>query len=146
MRAPLPSLVAATSQAQIFATAATSKQAMNKHILLVLTNAVVGREDEFNRWYDDIHIPDLLKIPEIVSAQRFRLSSEQKASPPFPWQYLALYEIETNDLNRVVAVLKERAGTVALPLTDALQTERIGWYFDLLTPRVTATTLRRSAS
>ena len=99
---------------------------MTKHVLVVFTNAVEGQDDEFNRWYDEIHIPDLLKIPEIRSAQRFRLSGAQKMPPPFAWRYMALYEIETEDLSKVVLIIKERAGTAAMPLTDALQTEQIG--------------------
>jgi hypothetical protein len=111
---------------------------MAKHVLVVFTNAVEGREEEFDRWYDDVHIADLLKIPGIVSAQRFRLSDTQRTRPPYPWKYLALYEIETDDLNKITAALKERAGTPLMPLTDALAPERVGWYFDTLGPPVTA--------
>lgn len=110
---------------------------MSKHVLVVFTNAVDGQDYEFNRWYDDVHIPDLLKIPEFRSAQRFRLSGAQRMPPPFAWRYMALYEIETEDLSKVISIITERAGTPAMPLTDALQTERIGWYFDTITPVVT---------
>ncbi len=111
---------------------------MSKHVLVVFTNAVNGRDDEFNDWYDRIHIPDLLKIPEIKSAQRFRLSGTQRMSPPYPWRYMALYEIETDDLAKVISIIKERAGTPLMPLTDSLKTERIGWYFDTLTAPASA--------
>lgn len=54
------------------------------------------REAEFNRWYDDVHVPDVLQVPHVVSAQRYKL-----AGPPHPAeptvQYLVLYEIDADD-------------------------------------------------
>lgn len=105
---------------------------MSEHVLVVFTNAVEGKQEEFNDWYDRIHIPDLLKIPEIKTAERFRLSGPQKMEGALPWQYMALYRIETDDLSRVISIIKERAGTALMPLTDSLQPDRIGWYFDTI--------------
>jgi hypothetical protein len=112
---------------------------MSKHILVVFTNPVEGRDEEFNRWYDDDHIADLFEIPGIVSARRFRLSTAQRMPPPHPWRYLAIYEIETDDLPKVIETMRQRAGTDAMPLSDALQPERIGWYFEPLGPPVSRT-------
>ncbi|HEX8704440.1 MAG TPA: DUF4286 family protein [Myxococcaceae bacterium] len=45
------------------------------------------REDEFNRWYDEIHIPELLTFEGVISGRRFKpLMGEDR------WQYLAVYE------------------------------------------------------
>ncbi len=52
---------------------------MGTYKLLVLTNAVEGRDDEFNQWYDHQHIPDALDVPGYVAAQRFRLADVQDA-------------------------------------------------------------------
>ena len=46
---------------------------MTKHVLIALTNPVEGREQEFNEWYDNQHVPDFLALPGCVSAQRFKL-------------------------------------------------------------------------
>jgi hypothetical protein len=118
---------------------------MSKHVLVVFTNAVEGQDEEFNDWYDRVHIPDLLNIPEIKSAQRFRLSGAQKMPPPYAWRYMALYEIETDDLSKVISIIKERAGTPLMPLTDTLQPERIGWYFDTISSPVAASALQHSS-
>jgi len=48
---------------------------MSRHVFAVLTNPVEGREAEFNAWYDR-HLHDILRLPGLVSAQRFRLSPE----------------------------------------------------------------------
>lgn len=38
-------------------------------LLLVQTNSVAGREDEFNRWYSETHLADVLAVPGGVRAQ-----------------------------------------------------------------------------
>ena len=109
---------------------------MKKHVFVVLTNPVEGREDEYNEWYSGVHLNDVLKVPGIVSAQRFMLSDVQRDTPPLPYRYLALYEIETDNLNHTLAVLGERAGTAAMIISDAVGTQRAGWIFQPITPRV----------
>lgn len=44
-------------------------------------------EEEWNRWYDEKHVPELLTVPGFVSAQRFRDMSR-------PRSFLAGYQIE----------------------------------------------------
>jgi len=46
---------------------------MAKYVFVVMTNAVAGQEAEFNRWYDEEHLADVLKLPGMVSAQRFQV-------------------------------------------------------------------------
>jgi len=72
---------------------------MAKYTFVVLTNPVEGKEDEYNKWYNQHHIPDVISVPGFVSGHRFRLADTQfggEASRAF--KYLALYEIETDDL------------------------------------------------
>jgi hypothetical protein len=111
---------------------------MAKHVFVVLTNSVEGKEDAYNDWYTNVHLGDVLKVPGIVAAQRFKLSDVQRGEPPFPWHYLALYEIDTDDLNHTLAVLKEHSGTSAMVISDALAPERLAWFFQPITPRVEA--------
>ena len=111
---------------------------MAKHVFVVFTNPVEGQEDVYNAWYSDVHLQDVLKVPGIIAAQRFKLSDVQRDSPPFPWRYLALYEIETDDLNHTLAALRERAGTSAMVISDAVASERAGWFFQPITPKVEA--------
>jgi hypothetical protein len=110
---------------------------MAKHVFVVFSNPVEGREDDYNAWFTDVHLWDALKIPGIIAAQRFKLSDVQRNPPPYPWGYLALYEVETDDLNQTVTALKERAGTSAMVISDALA-GGIGWFFQPITPKVEA--------
>ena len=42
-----------------------------KTLYIVKANPMIGREDEFNRWYDEIHLDEVLQISGFKSAQRF---------------------------------------------------------------------------
>jgi hypothetical protein len=97
--------------------------------MVVMTNAVEGREDEYNAWYDDRHLADVLRIPGIVSAERFELSTAQRLDPPYPYGYLALYWIETENLQGVIDELKNRVGTELMPASDAMAEDRLVYLF-----------------
>lgn len=72
----------------------------------VYTNPVEGREDEFNEWYDTIHIPELLAMfPNIRSAKRFAAADASKA----PQAYLAVYEIEGDAPGTIEAIARAMA-------------------------------------
>jgi hypothetical protein len=97
---------------------------MEKHLLLVMTNPVEGREDEYNDWYSNRHLDDVLKIPGIVAASRYGLSPVQRMTPPLPWSYFAIYEIETSDLRATVEALTSRSGTALMPISEAVSPVR----------------------
>jgi hypothetical protein len=113
------------------------EEPMARHVFVVFTNPVEGKDASYNDWYDNRHLPDVLDVPGFVSAQRFRLSDTQRAAGPFPWHYLALYEIETEDLKQTLATLGARSGTAAMVISDALAEQRLAWVFDPVTPVVT---------
>ena len=90
---------------------------MAHYKLVVLSDALDDRDDEFNDWYDNVHLKDVLAIDGIVAAQRFKLLSGDK------WKYLALYEFECEDPQPIVEELQSRAGTDVMPLSDAFDLE-----------------------
>jgi hypothetical protein len=91
---------------------------MRHYKLVVYTKPVAGRDQEYNDWYQRIHLPDLVAIPGIRSAQRFRL--KQTLSPDTPLPFLAIYDIETDDIDGVIGEMKRRSGTEAMLISDAL--------------------------
>ncbi|GHB73376.1 hypothetical protein GCM10010377_74770 [Streptomyces viridiviolaceus] len=111
---------------------------MPKYTYVVLTNPVDGKEDEFNDWYTNTHVHDALKVPGFVAAQRFKLADAQRAESPYPWRYLAIYELETDDLQKSVDALAERFNTPAMVISEALHPERLGLLFEAMTPRLEA--------
>ena len=98
---------------------------MAKYTFVVLTNPTSGKEAEYNRWYNEQHIPDVLNIPGLVAAQRFRLADTQMGDNN-PHRYLALYEIETDDLAGVLNELKARGGTADMVMSDAIDLKGVG--------------------
>jgi hypothetical protein len=78
-----------------------------------LSNVRDGRHDEFNDWYDHVHLKDVLAVDGVIGARRFKLSGDDQ------WSYLALYDLDCNDPQRVVQELLSRAGTDRMPLSDA---------------------------
>lgn len=60
-----------------------------------------SQEKEFNRWYDEVHIPDVLKGgPEFRTCRRY----QQISSAHGQKVYVAVVEIETDDINRTLEV------------------------------------------
>lgn len=77
---------------------------MARYLYLVLTNCRnSAREEEFNHWYTEIHLPDVLGVPGFRRATRYVNSRWKEGEPRF----LALYEIETNDLDAALSQLRE---------------------------------------
>ena len=111
---------------------------MPKYQMIVLSNAVAGREDEYNKWYTEVHVPDVLKVPGVVAAQRYRLAQSQRGSKPSQWQYAAIYDIDAPDLKEVQAEIGRRANTPAMALSDAIGKDTWAFVFEPITDRVTA--------
>lgn len=84
---------------------------MAKTTVLVFTNcADPAREKEFNEWYDNTHVPDVLETPGFVSCTRYELIGD-----PGPGQgkFLAVYEVESDDLESTMAGLQQRVAQLA---------------------------------
>ena len=94
---------------------------MTRHVLLVLSNAANGRDDAFNDWYTNVHLPDVLAVDGFVAAQRFRLADAQlQPDRPAPHRYLAVYEIEADDSSAPLQALLSGVMSGAIPLSDTL--------------------------
>lgn len=104
--------------------------AVARYLLIVLTNPVEEREDEFNEWYSGRHLNDVLDLPGVAAAQRYRLTALQRAMTSSPYRYLAIYEVETDDLAATVSALRDRAGTDAMPISDAMAQDRYAYFFE----------------
>ncbi len=91
---------------------------MPQYKMVVLSNPVAGREQECEQWYEHVHIKDMLTFPAFKSAQRFSLA--HPVAEANPYQYLAIYEIVTDDIQSVVQELVDRAESGNLPVSEAL--------------------------
>ena len=64
-----------------------------------------AREDEYNDWYDNMHLPDMLEVPGMISATRWVSAEDLKGQRR---KFLALYELETDDLAKFDAGVRKR--------------------------------------
>jgi antibiotic biosynthesis monooxygenase (ABM) superfamily enzyme len=81
----------------------------------VTTSIDAARDDDFNRWYNERHCPDLLTFPGCTSARRYRSTLKDDA-----YQYLAVYEfrdqatyeqwMSSDHRARMIAEHRERFG------------------------------------
>ena len=59
-------------------------------LLLVFSDVAPENDDEYNRWYNDEHIPERLSIPGVLDAARY----EAVQGGP---KYLACYELDSHE-------------------------------------------------
>jgi hypothetical protein len=99
--------------------------------MLVFTNPVEGREEEFNDWYDNVHIPDTLRTDGFVAVTRYELAGVQPAThrldaaernggETVPSQrYLAVWELE-GDLKQVFANVGRELASGRLTMSNVV--------------------------
>lgn len=96
---------------------------MPSYKLVIMSNPVPDREDDYNDWYQNIHLGQLMTLPGFKSAQRFRrvrslVEGETQS-------YLAVYELETDDIDAVLAGLRAAAERKELTMSDTLDLANI---------------------
>jgi hypothetical protein len=79
-------------------------------LLLNSMNVDPAHEDEFNKWYNEEHIPMLGAVPGVLCARRFRATSANR-------RYVALYHLVSPDV-QASAAWKTAANT---PWTDKMR-------------------------
>ena len=104
-----------------------------KALHVVQTNAAPGRLDEFNEWYDTVHVPDVLSIRGVLSARRYELGETQlgRASREYPYRFLTLYELE-GDAAEVVAAINAAITSGRFVLSSALERDYAAPIFEPL--------------
>lgn len=106
---------------------------MADHTFVVFTKPVAGKEAEYNRWYDEQHLPDVLQVPGIINARRF-VAKDAEGNK----QYLALYGLQTDDPDALLADLNSRAGSERMVMSEALDMDSINAVvYSAITPLVT---------
>jgi hypothetical protein len=106
---------------------------MSRHYrLLVLSNCVAGQDIEFNEWYD-AHMAHVLKIAGFTAGQRYRRAQTEPGQDG-NYQYLAIFDIETDNISAVRNAMLSAAGTDEMPSSSAFDgTSFISLFFEELT-------------
>ncbi len=99
----LISLVCGSAMAQWSLLAPGTREARpgnHRYAHLVYSNPVPGREVEFNEWYQNMHMGDLLLVPGFLGVQRFRIVTEVTPKPSaagYLQGYLIVMDQEDSD-------------------------------------------------
>ena len=91
---------------------------MPRYKMITLTRPVPGREGDYNHWYQDVHLPQVMGIPGLVEAQRFHVERVMAGDDGLP--YAAIYEIETDDIDAVLGAINAGMTSGELTMTDAV--------------------------
>jgi hypothetical protein len=101
-----------------------------KYKMVVFTNAVEGKDKEFNDWYQNTHLKDIVSIKSFVQAQRFRFHANLVPGGTNPARYMAIYDIETDDINAALAAMNERAMSGRMPLPESMAQPIVGAIYE----------------
>ena len=88
-----------------------------EHFLAVRATVEPGREDEFNRWYNSEHIPDVVNtFAACLGAARYKVTDGDGSH-----QYIALYAfrsaeelqaaIKSDEIKKLIRIYDEAIGT-----------------------------------
>ena len=64
---------------------------MTKYIHIAQIDVAPEHEAEFNRLYDEEHVPRITSVPGVISGRRFKLNGGTRGEIP---RYLAIYQLE----------------------------------------------------
>ncbi len=82
--------------------------------LIVYTSPADGREDEYNTWYDDVHLGEFSALPGVIAGRRFKVESDE-GKPT----YAAIYELSANP-GEVLAAMNAGIKDGTVHMTDAV--------------------------
>ena len=91
-----------------------------------------AREDEYNDWYSNRHLADVIALDGFQSAQRFTLADPDRAKDA-PYKYLALYEAEDGRTEVAAKALATATREGRIYLSDALRTDPGAWWYRPIT-------------
>lgn len=102
--------------------------------LHIHVSAADGQRDEFERWYEDTHLDDVIRTTDgCWSAQRYWLRASQGADSAN--QHLAIYEVEADSADAVLVALNARRDERTYA-DGVLDSENVAfWIFEAAGPR-----------
>jgi len=76
--------------------------------------------DEYNRWYGEDHLTDVLAVAGFTAARRYTLSPVRPmaGTEASPYGYLAVYEVEADDLAVAGRDLQAALDSGAIPISE----------------------------
>jgi hypothetical protein len=98
------------------------------YVIQFTSAARPGEDEVFNRWYDEVHVADVLAIPGFLSCQRYRVVDPAASRP----RYVASYEVESDDPQATLRQLFDSGSKMVI--SPSLDTEQVT--ITILEPRL----------
>lgn len=108
---------------------------MARYLWLVFSNPTDGEDTEYNRWYSEEHMLDVLGIDVVSAAQRFEFAVSSGGPDPRQ-RYLAIYEIEATSPDEAMTAINTARAAGNMRGTTTLDPDILQWYFRPIGPRV----------
>ena len=108
-----------------------------RYKMVVFTHAVAGLEKEFNDWYQNTHLQDICAIKNFAAAQRFAFTMNITDGPDLA-PHLAIYDIETDDIQGAIKAMHEFAASGRMPLPESMGKNIVGAVYEEHGARVEA--------
>ena len=106
---------------------------MARYKYLVFTNARDGRDDEFNEWYDDVHLAEVVAVPGFTGAERYAIRPLSGDPAPSD-RYLEIYDMAPDDVTATFAELMRRGTSGGFRMTDSLADGALTRLYEVITP------------
>jgi hypothetical protein len=107
---------------------------MAQYLLLVYSRPVAGQEAAYHQWYDGTHLADVIAVPGFKAAARY-VPVPLPPATQTSGEYLAIYEIKTDDPAATMAALVEASSTMFLSPAIDLPSVRMELQ-KMITPRL----------
>lgn len=94
---------------------------MAKALMVVGSNPTgPDAEAAYNEWYTEQHLDDVLRVAGFAAARRYSHSEVRPMADtePSPFGYLALYEVESDDLAATAEKLQAALDSGAIPISE----------------------------
>ncbi len=101
---------------------------MADYTYIIMSNPVDGREDDYNTWYDSVHLDDVLKLPGFVAARRYE-DADPFPQTPVRYKYMAVYDIQSDDIAATLGGLFTAASSGQMPISDATDKDAATYLF-----------------
>lgn len=88
----------------------------HEYTMIVFTSPADGRDEEYNAWYDNVHLPEFSALPGVISGRRFQVTSP---TPGGKATYAAIYEL-SDEPDKVLAAMGAGVEDGSIHMSDAL--------------------------
>lgn len=95
-----------------------------RYVLHITSRALPGRDEEYDRWYGETHVGEVLALPGFLSCDRYReLGMDGRPTGTF----VAQYQVETDDPAALLQALFTAAPT--MKMTDSIDRDSTAFAF-----------------